>query len=281
MMEITISDALSIGNNKLKKITNNYINETFWILSKCLKKDKSDLLLNKKYIINSDKFNFFINLINKRLANEPLQIILESVPFYKYNFFTKKDVFIPRFETELCIDILKNYKRNFNSVLEVGCGLGCISITLSLEGLSKDILAIDISSKAITASILNAEQLDCNNVTFTNDNIFHIKHKKKYDLIISNPPYIPISDIKNLDTNVILYDPLSSLTDFNDGLSFYKYFAKIGHKLLTNNGLMFFEFGGKKQKELLKNIFNSKKYKLKFFNDLNNIPRFLAVELCN
>ena len=281
MVELTISDALSIGNNKLKKVTTNYLNETFWILSKCLKQDKSDLLLNKKNIVNSNKFDFFINLINRRLANEPLQIILESVPFYKYNFFTKKDVFITRPETELCIDILKNYNRNFNSVLEVGCGLGCISITLSLEALSKDILAVDISSKAITASVFNAKQLGCNNVTFVNANIFHINHKKKYDLIVSNPPYVPISDIKNLDMNVILYDPLLSLTDFDDGLSFYKYFAKIGHRLLANNGLMFFEFGGDQQKKLLNNIFNSKNYKLNFFNDLNNIPRFLVVELCS
>jgi len=280
MEAVTISHAISVGNNKLKKITNNYINETFWILSKSLKRNKSDLLLNKDGFINTDKFNGFINLINRRLANEPLQIILESVPFYKYNFFIKKDVFITRPETELCIDILKKYNRKFNSVLEAGCGLGCISITLDLEGLSTDILAVDISSKAIAASIFNAKQLNCNNIAFVHNDIFHINHNKKYDLIISNPPYIPISEIKNLDTNVILYDPIQSLTDFNKGLSFYKYFAQNGHKLLTNNGLMLFEFGGEKQKKILKTIFHSKHYKLLFFNDLNNIARFLVVELC-
>ena len=159
--------------------------------------------------------------------------------------------------------------------------MGCISITLALEGISKNILAVDINPDAIEASILNAQKLDCNNINFINDNIFTINHQKKYDLIISNPPYIPIKEIKNLDTNVLLYDPLESLTDFSDGLSFYKYFSQIGNSLLNNNGLMFFEFGGSQQKELLKNIFDSKKYKLKFFNDLNNIPRFLAIQLCN
>ena len=106
-----------------------------------------------------------------------------------------------------------------------------------------------------------------------------MKHTKKYDLIISNPPYIPISEVKNLDMEVMLHDPITALTDFNDGLKFYKYIANISNQLLNNNGLMFFEFGGDEQKMLLKNIFNFKNHKLKFFNDFNNIPRFLAVQL--
>ena len=116
---------------------------------------------------------------------------------------------------------------------------------------------------------------------FINDNIFHMKHTKKYDLIISNPPYIPITELQDLDSNVILYDPLEALTDFNDGLNFYKYFADFGYQLLAKNGIMLFEFGGEKQKNILENIFNFKHYKLSFFNDFNNIPRFLVVQLCN
>jgi len=281
MLDITISEALSIGNNKLKQITNNYINETFWILSKSIKQKKSELIINKNNLMKPKQFKFFLNLINRRLSHEPLQLILESVPFYRYQFFTQKNVFIVRPETELCIDILKNFNRKFNSTLEVGCGLGCISITLSLEDLSNDILALDINSDAIFASNLNAQKLDCTNVKFINENIFNIKPNKKYDLIISNPPYIPISEIKDLDSNVILYDPLTSLTDFDDGLSFYKYFAQFGPNFLVDNGLMFFEFGGHSQKKILENIFNSNNYHLSFFNDLNNIPRFLSVQLCN
>jgi len=281
MGDVTISNALSIGNNQLKKITDNYANETFWILSKSLKKPKSELILNKNNVIQSKEFNYFINLIQRRFTNEPLQLILESVPFYKYEFSTYKDVFIVRPETEICIDILKKFNRTFNSTLEVGCGLGCISITLSLQGLSSDILAIDINSKAIQASKLNAQKLGCNNVQFIYENIFHMQHTKKYDLIISNPPYISIADIQDLDSNVILYDPLEALTDFNDGLNFYKHFADFGDQLLTKNGIMLFEFGGEKQKNILENIFNFKHYELSFFNDFNNLPRFLVVQLCN
>ena len=281
MSASTISDALSIGNNKLKKITNNYHNETFWLLSKSLNKSKSDLLLNQNQLINSKQFNLFISFLDRRLLNEPLQLILESVSFYNYQFCTHKNVFIARPETELLIDILKDYNRTFSSTLEVGCGLGCLSITLSLEKISQDILAIDVNAEAVAASLLNAKQLDCNNINFINDNIFSITHNTKYDLIISNPPYISMDEIKDLDLNVLLYDPLLSLTDFNDGLSFYRYFSKFGKTLLKDNGLMLFEFGGDHQKEALEIIFNNNNYQLSFFNDLNNISRFLAVELCN
>ena len=281
MNAFTISDAISIGNKKLKKITNNYVNETFWILAKCLKQNSSDLLLNKNDSIHSRQFDLFISLLDRRLLNEPLQLILESVSFYNYQFCTYKNVFIARPETELLIDILKDYNRTFDSTLEVGCGLGCLSITLSLEKISQDILAIDINAEAVSASQFNAKQLECNNINFIHDNIFSITHNTKYDLIISNPPYISMDEIKELDLNVILYDPLLSLTDFNDGLSFFRYFSKFGETLLKDNGLMIFEFGGEHQKEALEIIFNNKNYQLSFFNDLNNVSRFLAVELCN
>lgn len=279
MLDITISEALSIGNNKLKKITNNYINETFWILSKSIKQKKSELIINKNNLIKTKQFNFFLNLINRRLSHEPLQLILESVPFYRYQFFTQKNVFIVRPETELCIDILKNFNRKFNSTLEVGCGLGCISITLSLEDLSNDILALDINSDAIFASNLNAQKLDCTNVKFINENIFNIKPNKKYDLIISNPPYISLEEIDGLDTEVLLYDPLNALTDYNDGLSFYKYFAEHGRDLLNPKGTMLFEFGGEYQSQKIKKIFSQAGYQYKLFNDLNNEPRFICIRL--
>ena len=152
---------------------------------------------------------------------------------------------------------------------------------MSSFNLHQALSAIDINAEAIAASLLNAKQLDCNNINFMNDNIFSIKHNTKYDLIISNPPYISMDEIKDLDLNVLLYDPLLSLTDFNDGLSFYRYFSKFGQTLLKDNGLMLFEFGGDHQKEALEIIFNNPNYQLSFFNDLNNISRFLAIELCN
>ena len=89
----TISNALLIGNKKLKKITNNYINETFWILSKCLNYDKSTLLLNQEKIIDEHIFNHFLQLLKRRQSNEPLQLILESVPFYNYLKYLSKLMF--------------------------------------------------------------------------------------------------------------------------------------------------------------------------------------------
>ena len=105
-----------------------------------------------------------------------------------------------------------------------------------------------------------------------------MEHQNKYDLIISNPPYIRLQDIALLEPEVILYDPLSALTDYKDGLTFYRYFAKQGKKLLNPQGLMLFEFGGHKQLNDIIKIFIDEQYNYTIFNDLNGEPRFILLK---
>jgi release factor glutamine methyltransferase len=106
-----------------------------------------------------------------------------------------------------------------------------------------------------------------------------MEHQSKYDLIISNPPYISLEEIDGLDSEVLLYDPLNALTDYDDGLSFYKYFAEHGRDLLNPNGTMLFEFGGEYQSQKITKLFSQAGYHYKLFNDLNNEPRFICVRL--
>ena len=106
-----------------------------------------------------------------------------------------------------------------------------------------------------------------------------MQHQSKYDLIISNPPYIPLTDINGLEPEVLLYDPLNALTDYKDGLSFYKYFSQHGQNLLNKNGKMLFEFGGKQQCKQITELFNHTGYDCTIFNDLNYDPRFILVTL--
>ena len=105
-----------------------------------------------------------------------------------------------------------------------------------------------------------------------------MNHSNLYDLIISNPPYISISEISQLSDEVKLYDPLSALTDYDDGLLFYRYFSKIGQFLLKKKGYMLLEFGGSNQVPALKIIFDYPNYDCTFFNDLNGDPRFILIE---
>ena len=274
-MPSTILDLLSFGRKKLKQVTSNYKQESVWILSKVMKLDSSDLLIFNQNV-DKNKHDFFLKLITRRLNNEPLQYILESVYFYGHKFKINNSVFIPRQETEICIDILKSKATTYHNTLEVGCGLGCISITLVLEKICKNIDSIDVNNFAIQAAQDNAIDLRCKSVNFFQQNFFDIDYKKKYDLIVSNPPYIPISEIKDLDLEVKLYDPLQALTDYSDGLKFYKHLSVIGKDMLNDDGIICLEFGGEKQKKSIINIFEEQGFQTQIFCDLNKDPRFIV-----
>ena len=278
MNEITIHDAILQGYKYLTKKHPNYKNETLWIMKKVLNQDSSYIFLNKLRTINSNQYKSFINLIKRRKTKEPLQHILKSVSFYGYDFEIRKNVFIPRPETELLIDIIKKNIGFKSHVLEIGTGSGCISIVIELEKLANNIDSIDINHDALSLAKSNAKKFKCNQINFSYRDLFNLKVDQKYDLIISNPPYIALDEISNLDYEVKLYDPLNALTDYNNGLIFYKYFADFGIKHLSKTGYMLFEFGGQNQVNDLKYIFNNKNYSYTFFDDLNNKPRFILIK---
>ena len=280
MSRITINQALSIGQKNLAPITKNYKNEVLWLMQQCLNINSSQLLLNSRtQELNSIELQNFNQLIERRKNKEPLQHILGSIEFYGYNFNIAKDVFIPRPETEIFVDILKAKSSINRKVLEIGSGTGCISIILELEQLADKILSIDTNIEAIKISKSNAQHLGCTKIHFCVNDLFYMHHESKYDLIISNPPYISLEEMGTLDSEVLLYDPLNALTDYDDGLSFYKYFAEYGRDLLNPQGIMLFEFGGKHQAQKIKQLFSQAGYKHTLFNDLNNDPRFIFIRL--
>jgi len=280
MSHITINKALSLGQKTLEPITQNYKNEVLWLMQKCLNINSVQLLLNSTtQELSSEEIKKFNQFITRRKSKEPLQHILGSIEFYGYQFNVNKDVFIPRPETEIFVDILKSESPIQNKALEIGAGAGCISILLELENLADKILSIDTNLEAIKLSQNNAQRLGCTKIDFCINDLFYMEHQSKYDLIISNPPYIALEEIDGLDAEVLLYDPLNALTDYNDGLSFYKYFAENGRDLLNPKGIMLFEFGGEYQSQKIKKLFSQAGYQHKLFNDLNNEPRFICIRL--
>ena len=278
MSDITIQQALDIGYQHLQNTHSNYKNEILWIMQKSLNQDLTFILSNKEHIIANLQYKLFLKLVNRRKNNEPLQHILNSVSFYGYDFDITKNVFIPRPETEICISILKKHVGFRNAVLEVGTGTGCISILIELEKLSNQILSIDINRDALKLAQQNAKKFNCTKTQFCYSDFFGFHPLIKYDLIISNPPYIAINEINELDSTVKLYDPLDALTDYENGLKFYKHFANIGLNMLSDDGYMLFEFGGDHQLADLKIIFNNLNYTYNVFNDFNNVPRFMLIQ---
>ena len=250
--------------------------ETEWFLSNIYKCNRIELYLKYDQIIDDLKLKTFKSYILRRLKHEPFQYIINQAPFYGRDFYVNKNVLIPRPETELIIDILKN-KFFFESTLDIGTGSGCLAITLKLEKITNNILAIDKFDSALTIANQNSNKFKCSNIIFKKIDILKTKPPQKFDLVISNPPYISIEELKTLDENVINYEPLDSLTDKNNGLFFFKRFDEIYDDIIKPGGRMILEFGGKTQVELIKKIFSSKNYKLSFYKDLNNDERVLEI----
>lgn len=219
-----------------------------------------------------------INDAIKRLEKgEPVQYIVGNVDFYGYKFYVNKDVLIPRFETEELVEktttyIKKYYNKKIN-ILDIGTGSGCIAITLKHK-IDANVDAVDISEKALEVAKKNAleNKVDIN---FIHSNIFE-NVKNKYDLIISNPPYISYSEeIMDIVKN---NEPKEALYASNDGLYFYEEILKNANKYLKNNGMIAFEIGYKQADkiiEIAKKYFPHKKIFSK--TDLQGKERFVFI----
>ena len=208
---------------------------------------------------------------------KPVQYIVGNVDFYGLNFKVNENVLIPRFETEELVEKTIEYVGEYFdkdiSILDIGTGSGCIAITLN-KNLNSKVDAVDISDKALQIACINNENNNTK-VNFFKSNIFE-NVNKKYDLIISNPPYIAYDEeimdiVKNNEPNIALYAD-------NNGLYFYEEILKNAYKYLNNKAMIAFEIGekqGKKIKELVSIYLPNSKVVLK--KDLQNRDRFIFV----
>ena len=269
----------SISINKLIKQGSDFLydndiynakNELEWFLQDLLECDKINL---KNFKIDMDKHNAVIDFLLQRSQKIPFQYLLGKGSFYGRDFRVDKNVLIPRPESELLIDIIKDNK--YRNLLDIGTGCGCIAITAVLEKITDSADGIDISNKSLSLAKKNSEILKAN-VSFFNCNILKVLPNKKYDIIISNPPYISMVDYNSLDEEVKNYEPARALTDFSDGLIFYRRFAEIIRELLTPNGVALFELSHLFKKQDLLDIFKDFA-KIKFFNDLNDDCRAIKI----
>ena len=243
-----------------RKIENAHLDSQL-ILSKILKKKREDILINLNKIINKKSIKEFNFLLSKRLKNEPIAYILGSKEFWKSKFLVNRSVLIPRPETEhLVEEILKIIKRNESKkILDVGTGSGCIIISILKERPKCRVTAVDISVKALNVAKSNAKMHHLENkIKFVNIDIDKFQ-SSKYDLIVTNPPYIKLGDFKRLGDNIKLYEPKLAL---DGGLDGYKEIRKIiskSSKLLKYNGKLVIEIGDKQKNrttlELKKNGF--------------------------
>ena len=240
------SKVISNGAHILKKklINNPYLDSEI-LLSKTLKTSREKLLLNLDKEIKNNEIVEFNKLINRRKKKEPVAHILGYKSFWKSNFRVNKDVLIPRPETEHIVEevIKMMTKLGSYNILDIGTGSGCLIISIILERQGSYGTAVDISKKAINLAKYNAKiQHIQNRIKFVNSDIDKF-YQGKYDLIISNPPYIKNCKINYLDDDVKLYEPKVALDGGIDGYSKTKKVIKKSSELLKINGKLVLEIG--------------------------------------
>ena len=236
---------LTVGNIIplfLKKI-NNYsdkelISIAYIVIEEILGLNKINVIINNANVISTNDEVKINEIIKDLIVNKPIQYILGKANFFNLSFIVNKHVLIPRQETEQLINWILNYE--FNSVLDIGTGSACIPISLSKNS-TANITAIDISSNAIKIAKKNADNYNLN-ITFLCEDIFKFNPDSKFDLIVSNPPYVLESEMKKMHKNVLNFEPHNALfVEDSDPLIFYNYIAQFAFKYLNSKGALFFE----------------------------------------
>lgn len=282
---MNINQALNYYSKKLIEITKDYkmaYIETQILISHSLNLSKTKLISNALIELNENEINKIETLINRRLNFEPIAYITNKKEFYGVDFYVNNYVLIPRVETEEIIDLIKEYinkeidKNKKFSICDIGAGCGNISITLKKLFENADITAIEISEKAIQIIKKNCENIlqNKNSINIINADALSFIVKNKFDIIVSNPPYVALKDKDNLQRD-LYFEPENALYSGYDGMDFYRNFFNIIDRYLKYSGAFFFEIGFNQGKELI-NIcesFNIKNAEIK--KDLSGKDRFL------
>ena len=249
-------ELLNSGSHKLKKQKiKTYRLDSEILLSKVLNKSREQILINLNQNMKNTEVFAFDNLINRRLEKEPIAYIINEKEFWSKKFLVNKNTLIPRPETELLVEnLIKNYKNKNISLLDVGTGSGCIIISLLSELSNSNGVGIDISSSALKIAKENAllHKVE-NKIKFYNKSIVNL-FNCKFDLIVSNPPYIDTKNIKNLDDDIKKYEPLIALNGGNDGLDVIKKVIYKSKEILKIDGKLAIEIGNMQSEKVSKEL---------------------------
>ena len=253
--------------------------EIEWLLEETLDCKKLELYLRYEEELTAEQLQTLHTWINRRIEKEPMQYITGNCEFYGRKFIVNNDVFIPRPETETLINIVLSILDNssYQNILDVCTGSGCIAITLAKELNNANISAIDVSKKALNIAMINAKNYNVD-INFEQIDILSHPYNNKMDMVVCNPPYIPINEMGSIMDDVRLYEPEIALTDGSDGLSFYKRISKLAPSIVISGGYVLLEVGINQHPQLVKNIFDIQSFsKTEIISDLNGDPRILKV----
>ena len=269
---MNINSAILAGAKILKSetIANAYLDSEI-LMAKAIKKNREYILLNSCKKINREDLDYFYSLIKRRSFREPVAHLTNRKFFWNSEFFVTKETLIPRPDTEIMLeDILKfaKHKKNLN-ILDIGVGSGCILLSILKENKYFYGTGIDISQNCLNISKINAIKLKVSlrlKLFKSNIDKFNLG---KYDIIVSNPPYISKLKLKYLERDVVKFEPKLALDGGLDGLSEIRKVIKKSSELIKKNGKLFLEIGFDQKKQVI-NILNKEGFYI------NNTKKDLA-----
>jgi len=257
------------------------------ILSFVLDCDRAYIYSHGDRLIDESQVNTFFDLIKERSCGKPTQYITGFQEFMSLKFEVNQHVLIPRPETEILVEriieyVKGNYTDNVN-ILDIGTGSGCISVSLAYYLPDCHITAVDISYEALKIAKRNAENAGIGNrIKFIQSDLFSQlsipQDNVRYDIIVSNPPYIPSSDIENLQLEVKGYEPIEALDGGDDGLYFYREIIKASSRFLKHGGLLAFEVGYN-QAQYVSDLMKEYYYVVEVIKDLAKVDRVVIGKL--
>ena len=266
-------DALKISDDEA------YKQDIYYLAQKAFSLSLEELILKENEVVDDNIFNQYLK---RYLDKEPLYYILGKAPFYRREFIVNNKVLIPRNETEelvyLTIKKIKEKKLTNPKIIDVGSGSGCISITLDKEIIDSLVTGVDISLEALEVAKANNKNLEANVNFYQSDCLKNVvKNKEKFNVLISNPPYIDKEQF--VEESVLKYEPHLALFAEKKGLAIYEKIFLDLDLVLEENGFAFFEISPDLKDgliELLRLILPN--YRYEFIFDINHFLRFLYIE---
>lgn len=280
-----INEALFLARHNLQQQgINSYWIDALLLLCHCLSLSKEQIILNSNLIINPQQKEQFFALIKRRANKEPVSHLIGKREFFGNDFIVDKNVLDPRPDSETLIELVSDYFTDKNAhldILELGVGSGCLLLTILKNFPNSDGIGIDISDVALNIAKQNSQILALSKqVNFLQSNWFsNLSFKKKFNLIISNPPYIKTNDIQFLQEEVRIFEPILALDGGKGGLDCYLAIAKNVKDYLKKDGILALEIGQDQEQGVIE-IFNNVGLEfIKARKDLSSIVRCLMFRL--
>lgn len=277
---LTVLESIKLSTEFLEKkgIESPRLNAEI-LLSEILNCKRLDLYLKFDQPLKELEISKYREWIKRRGLYEPIQYIIGKIEFFGLQFRVNSSVLIPRPETEILVEEVLRYSKSKNGlkILDIGTGSGIIAIAIAKQLEDSQITAIDISQEAINLAIENAVTNEViSKLNFLMSDIKDFENNEKFDVVVSNPPYISKEDFPSLQNEIKDYEPRIALTDSNDGLDFYKIISKRSKSLLKKDGRIYFEVG-KGQADNVKRILIENDFIcIRSINDYQQIERVVT-----